>query len=133
LATITKQIGKTGTRYKARIKKPNNPTVTKTFSSKNLAEKWARKSELEIEEGTYFEKQEAAKHTVSSLIDRYVGEIIRGHQAPVPSAMGLPADSGYTNPTRARVHWPLVRNGYTAGTRTNQGSNQIWRYLSRRQ
>jgi integrase len=76
LATITKQIGKTGTSYKVRIRKPNNPTVTKTFSSKNLAEKWARKTELEIEEGTHFEKQEAAKHTVSKLIDRYVSEEI---------------------------------------------------------
>jgi integrase len=77
LATITKQIGKTGTSYKVRIRKPNNPTVTKTFSSKNLAGKWARKTELEIEEGTYFEKQEAEKHKVANLIDRYISEEIQ--------------------------------------------------------
>ncbi len=74
MATITKQAGKHKISYKVRIRKPNNPTVTKTFSSKSLAEKWARKTELEIEEGTYFEKQEAAKHTVSDLIDRYIKE-----------------------------------------------------------
>ena len=76
MATITKQIGKTGTSYKVRIRKLNNPTVTKTFSSKSLAEKWARKTELDMEEGTCFEKQEAEKHKVSDLIDRYISEEI---------------------------------------------------------
>lgn len=74
MATITKQVGKKRATYKVRIRKPNNPTVTKTFSSKNLAEKWARKTELEIEEGIYFDKQEAASHTVADLIDRYFKE-----------------------------------------------------------
>ena len=74
MATITKQKGKLKTSYKVRIRKPNNPTVTKTFSSKSLAEKWARRTELELEEGTYFEKQEASNHTISDLIDRYLKE-----------------------------------------------------------
>lgn len=74
MATITKQQGKRGISYKVRIRKPNNPTVTKTFSSKSLAEKWARKTELEIEEGTYFDKKEAASHTVADLVDRYIKE-----------------------------------------------------------
>ncbi len=74
MASISKQVGKKGTSYKVRIRKPNNPTVTKTFSSKSLAEKWARKTELEIEEGTYLEKKEAEKHRVSELIERYISE-----------------------------------------------------------
>jgi integrase len=74
MATITKQSGKTKTTYKVRIRKPNNPTVTKTFTSKSLAEKWARKTEIEIEEGMYFEKLESAKHTLADLVDRYVNE-----------------------------------------------------------
>jgi hypothetical protein len=74
VATITKQPGKRRTTYKVRIRKPGNPTVTKTFSSKSLAEKWARITELEIEEGTYFEKREAEKHKVSDLIKRYEEE-----------------------------------------------------------
>jgi integrase len=77
MSTLSKLTGKKGNTYKVRIRKPNNPTVTKTFSSKSLAEKWARKTELEIEEGTYFDKQEAAKHTVSSLVDRYILEEIQ--------------------------------------------------------
>ncbi len=77
MATITRQIGIKGTSYKVRIRKPNSPTVTKTFSSKSLAGKWARKTELEIEEGTYFEKQEAEKHKVSDLIHRYISEEIQ--------------------------------------------------------
>ena len=74
MASITKQIGKKGTTYKVRIRKPNNPTVTKTFSSKSLAEKWARKAEIGIEEDTYLDKQEAANHTIADLIDRYFNE-----------------------------------------------------------
>ncbi len=77
MATISKQIGKRGTSYKVRIRKPNSPTVTKTFSSKSLAEKWARKTELEIEEGIFFDKQEAASHTVADLVDRYLKEEIK--------------------------------------------------------
>ncbi|MCZ6882503.1 MAG: tyrosine-type recombinase/integrase, partial [Gammaproteobacteria bacterium] len=74
MASISKQVGKKGTSYKVRIRKPNSPTVTKTFTSKNLAGKWARKTELEIEEGTYFEKKEAEKHRLSDLIERYISE-----------------------------------------------------------
>jgi integrase len=77
MATISKISRKTGTSYKVRIRKPNSPTVTKTFSSKNFAQKWARKTELEIEEGTYFDKVEAASHTVTDLVDRYINEELR--------------------------------------------------------
>jgi integrase len=74
MATITKLTGKRGTSYKVRIRKPNSPQVTKTFSSKSLAEKWARKTELEIEEGTFLERKEAASHTVADLVNRYLAE-----------------------------------------------------------
>jgi len=77
MATITKQKGKLKTSYKVRIRKPNNPTVTKTFSSKNLAEKWARRTELDIEEGVYFDKKESASHTVNDLVNRYIKEDIK--------------------------------------------------------
>lgn len=77
MATISKFSGKKGTTYKVRIRKPNNPTVTKSFSSKNLAQKWARKTELEIEEGTYFDKQEAGRHTVADLVERYIKEELK--------------------------------------------------------
>ena len=78
MATITKHSGKRKVTYKVRIRKPNSPTVTKTFSSKNLAEKWARRAELDIEEGIYFEKLESAKHTVSNLVNRYIeGELTK--------------------------------------------------------
>ena len=74
MATISKITGKKGITYKVRIRKPNSPTVTKTFSSKSLAQKWGRKTELQIEEGIYFDKVEAASHTVADLVDRYLKE-----------------------------------------------------------
>ena len=85
MANITKITRKKGATYKVRIRKPDSPTVTKTFSSKNLAQKWARKTELEIEEGTYFDKQEAASHTVAELVDRYLKEELKITRARVPS------------------------------------------------
>ena len=77
MATISKQSGKRGASYKVRIRKPNNPTVTKTFSSRNLANKWARKTELAIEEGTYFDQDESRKHTIADLVDRYIDEDLK--------------------------------------------------------
>lgn len=77
MASITKQVGKKRTTYKVRIRKPNHPTVTKTFTSKSLAEKWARKTEREIEEDEYLEKKEASLHTLSDLVDRYLDEELR--------------------------------------------------------
>jgi integrase len=77
MATITKQSGKRRTSYKVRIRKPDSPTITKTFTSKSFAEKWARKTEIEIEEGTYFEKEEASKHTVADLVDRYLNDEVK--------------------------------------------------------
>ena len=77
MATISKITGKKGFTYKVRIRKPDSPTVTKTFSSKNLAQKWARKTELEIEEGIYFDKVEAGSHTVADLVDRYLKEELK--------------------------------------------------------
>jgi len=77
MATITKQKGVKRTTYKVRIRKPNSPTVTKSFSSKSLAERWARKTELDIEEGTYFEKNEASKYTVEKLVGKYVEEEVQ--------------------------------------------------------
>ena len=74
MATISKIKGTTGTTYKVRIRKPDSPIVTKTFSSKNLAQKWARKTELEIWGGIYIDKVEAARHTVSDRVDRYLNE-----------------------------------------------------------
>lgn len=77
MATISKQSGKKGSTYKVRIRKPNSPTVTKTFSSRNFADKWARKTELAIEEGTYFDQDESRKHTIKDLIDRYIEEDLK--------------------------------------------------------
>jgi len=74
LATINKQSGKRGTSYRVRVRKLNSPTVTKTFSSRSFAEKWARKTELAIEVGIYFDQDEPRKHTVGEPVDRYIEE-----------------------------------------------------------
>ena len=74
MATISKKIGKRGTTYRVRIRKQGIPVITKSFKNKSLAIKWAQQAEYEIESGLYFEKEEASKHTLTELIDRYVDE-----------------------------------------------------------
>lgn len=74
MASITKQKGKRDTTWKVRIRMPNSPTITKTFSSMSNARRWARQTEDAIERGEYFEEAEASRHTVDDLIARYKDE-----------------------------------------------------------
>ena len=74
MATISKHLGKRRTTFKVRIRKPGSPTVTRTFSSRSLAEKWARKTELAIEESNFFDQDVSRAHTINDLVDRYIRE-----------------------------------------------------------
>jgi len=49
MATIRKRSGK----YQVQIRALGSTPISKTFSNKSLAEKWARKVQLEIEQGIY--------------------------------------------------------------------------------
>jgi len=74
MATITKNVGKRGSTYRVRIRKPNIPVITKTFKSKSLAVRWAKQTEYDLESGQFFEKEEASKHTLADLVDKYLEE-----------------------------------------------------------
>jgi integrase len=72
MATIRKRTTKDGrTRYQAIIRLQEG-SDSKAFSNKTAAKKWAARVENEIRQGTYIKQQEASKHTVSELIDRYM-------------------------------------------------------------
>lgn len=76
---IDKRPNKDGTdSYRVRVRIKGHPPVTKTFTSLTLAKKWKRNTEVEIEEGRYFDKVEAQKHTLSEAIDRYIKSILPG-------------------------------------------------------
>lgn len=67
---------KVGEKWRAQVRRKGAPAQTRTFTSKILAEKWARNAEREIDHG--HAGQLSPTHvTVGSLIDRYTDEIGR--------------------------------------------------------
>jgi len=70
MATIYKRkTGEGETRYRAIVTAKGHPRVSRTFSTKRAAEKWAATQEREIDEGTF--SPEARRRTVGELIERY--------------------------------------------------------------
>ena len=49
MATISNRRNK----WQARVRRNGQPTITKTFLTKQDAEKWARSIEIELDRGTY--------------------------------------------------------------------------------
>jgi len=63
VATIRKRLGK----YHTQIRK-NSKSLTKTFTNKSDALKWAKEQEVKIEQGNYISKIETV--TLSFLLSR---------------------------------------------------------------
>ena len=71
MATIEKRPQKDGSlRWRVRIRKRGFSVVTETFSTKTKAQRWAKKTESEIEEGSYFGADK--QRTIGELIDRFL-------------------------------------------------------------
>lgn len=71
MATITKYKAKNGPTYRVQIRRKGHYTAA-TLTSKEGAERWARKVEREIDEGLFETTIEAQKHTLAELVDRYI-------------------------------------------------------------
>jgi integrase len=63
-----------GDKWRAQVRRKNSPVQTKTFTSKILAEKWARRVESEIDQGRTGVNMPSTR-TIGSLIDQYKDEI----------------------------------------------------------
>jgi integrase len=62
-------------KWQARIRRSGQPDVTKTFHTKQDAEKWARSIEIEIDRGTYINTNYAQKTLFKDLIQQYLKEV----------------------------------------------------------
>lgn len=62
--------------WQAKIRKQGYPSVSKTFTNKRDAESWARKTESEIERGTWRDSSEAESTTLADALTRYQAEIV---------------------------------------------------------
>jgi integrase len=76
LASIRKQSGASGTRWRAQVRRKGYEQQSAYFSRKTDAEHWARDVESKIDAGKHLTGAESKKHSVAELIDRYCVEIL---------------------------------------------------------
>lgn len=62
-------------RWQARVRRKGYPDETKSFISRQDAEKWARALESEIDKGQFVNVSEAQRTTLGDLIARYLAEV----------------------------------------------------------
>lgn len=72
MASFRKRAG----RWQARITRKGHPDLTKTFASKDDAQRWARAIEREIDTGSFLPRQCPVDLTLSDLIKRYLIEVV---------------------------------------------------------
>ena len=63
-------------RWQARVRRKGNPDLTKTFVTRQDAERWARSAEVDLDRGSYVSPVEAQRITLGGLIDRYIREVL---------------------------------------------------------
>lgn len=61
--------------WQASVRRTNRDTVSKTFSTKQEAEKWARSIEADLDKGIYVDLALAEKTTFKEIIERYMREV----------------------------------------------------------
>lgn len=76
MATIEKVARQSGVVYKAKVRRDGHPTVCKTFKTRSLAERWARKLETGIDADDSGLTHEAQKHTLAEAIGQYRADIL---------------------------------------------------------
>ncbi len=86
-------------RWQARVRRKGYPDETKSFATRQEAEKWARALETEIDRGLFVDISEAQRTTFGDLIARYLVEV-------TSSMKGAPAD---TIRLRAMMRKPISR------------------------
>lgn len=75
MATITKRVGKTGTKYHVKIRLTGYPPQSASFDRLTDARTWASDTEADIRAGRHFKTNEAKRHTFADVVARYTLEI----------------------------------------------------------
>jgi integrase len=77
VATIEKRANDDGTpSYRVKVRLKGHPSQTATFTRLTDAKKWATQTEAAIRERRFFKTQEAQKHTLGDLVDRYIRDVL---------------------------------------------------------
>ena len=62
-------------KWQARVIRKGHNTITKTFLTRQDAEKWARSLEIEIDRGTYINKSYAEKTQFKEILQKYLNDV----------------------------------------------------------
>lgn len=73
-------------KWQAIVRRKGHPTLTKSFSLRKDAEKWARQQERLIDTGDWVDRTAAKQTTLGDLLDRYLKEV-------TPAKRGITAES----------------------------------------
>ncbi|HRE17998.1 MAG TPA: site-specific integrase [Rhodocyclaceae bacterium] len=66
--------------WRAQIRRKGHPAQSKTFETREAAEKWARSIERERDQGLYINRSPAEKNTLGDILTRYLEEIVPEHK-----------------------------------------------------
>ncbi len=74
---LVKRVSKDGQiSWRAQVKIKGYPTLSKSYSRKSDAQKWAQQEEAKIRNGTWVDKREAQRHTFVELVEKYIEEVM---------------------------------------------------------
>lgn len=76
MASIEKRQYESGISYRVKVRLKGYPVQTATFKRLTDAKKWAQITEAAIREGRHFKTNEAKRHTLNEMIDRYVRDVL---------------------------------------------------------
>ncbi len=65
-----------GNRWQARVRRKGYSDQTKSFLTRQDAERWARSVEVEFDRGTFIDKSTAQSTTFGEIIQRYMNEVL---------------------------------------------------------
>jgi integrase len=80
-----------GKGWQARVRRQGYPDITKSFQSRQDAERWARALESEIDKGQFVSIGEAQRSTLGELIERYLVEVTPKMKGAVEDTIRLKA------------------------------------------
>lgn len=78
MANIQQRVAKDGRiSYRVQVRLKGYPVQTATFARKTDAKDWAQRTEAAIREGRHLPPNEAKRHTLGDLVDRYIEHLER--------------------------------------------------------
>lgn len=90
MATIIER-GPAQFQVKIRRKDANRKILTRTFTTKTDAQKWARSVESELDRGVFIDRVEAEKNTLGDVLKRYAEEIVPHKKGEAVEALRVAA------------------------------------------